>query len=61
MAKKLKMTLPIQDGNWTKNLKAFGEHRKEMWNANNEPCGIWEWFNDAQKKKNKKKSCIHIR
>ena len=40
------MDLPIQDENWTQNLRAYGEHRKEMWNANNEPCGIWEWFVD---------------
>ena len=52
------MDLPIQDENWTQNLRAYGEHRKEMWNANNEPCGIWEWFYDVEK--NKKKGCTNI-
>ena len=47
------MDLPIQDENWTQNLRAYGEHRKEMWNANNEPCGIWEWFYDAEKTRRK--------
>ena len=43
------MDLPIQDENWTQNLRDFGEHRKEMWNDNHEPCGTWEWFYDAEK------------
>ena len=47
------MALPIQDENWIQNLRAYGEHRKEMWNANNEPCGIWEWFYDAEKTRRK--------
>ena len=47
------MSLPIQDENWTQNLKAYGEHRKEMWNANNEPCGIWEWYYDKEKTRKK--------
>ena len=34
------MDLPTQDENWTQNLRAYGEHRKEMFNDNNEPCGI---------------------
>ena len=49
------MDLPIQDENWTQNLRDYGEHRKEMWNANNEPCGIWEWFYDAEKTRRKAK------
>ena len=48
------MDLPTQDENWTKNLRDYGEHRKEMW-ANNEPCGIWEWFYDAEKTRRKAK------
>ena len=46
------MALPIQDKNWTQNLRDYGEHRKEMWNAN-EPCGVWEWFYDAEKTRRK--------
>ena len=26
-----------------------------MWNANNEPCGTWEWFYDAEKTRRKAK------
>ena len=45
--------LPIQDENWNQNLRDFGEHRKEMWNDNHEPCGAWEWFYDAEKTRRK--------
>ena len=47
------MDLPIQNENWIQNLRDYGEHRKEMWNANNEPCGIWDWFYDAEKTRRK--------
>ena len=43
----------MQDENWTQNLRAYGEHRKEMFKANNQPCGIWEWFYDVEKTRRK--------
>ena len=43
------MDLPIQDENWTQNLRDYGEHRKEMWNDDHEPCGTWEWFYGVEK------------
>ena len=42
--------LPTQDENWTQNLRDYGEYRKEMWNDKHEPCGVWEWFYDAEKR-----------
>ena len=50
------MDLPIQDENWTQNLRDYGEHQKEMWNDNHEPCGTWEWFYDAVKKQEERLS-----
>ena len=47
------MSLPTQDENWTQNLRDYGEHRKEMFNANNEPCGIWKWYYDEEKTRKK--------
>ena len=41
--------LPTQDENWIQNLRDYGEYRKEMWNDKHEPCGVWEWFYDAEK------------
>ena len=52
------MDLPIQDENWTQNLRAYGEHRKEMLDANNEPCGIWRWYYDKEKTKKKKAELV---
>ena len=49
------MALPIQNENWIQNLRDYGEYRKEMWDANNEPCGVWEWFYDAEKTRRKAK------
>ena len=46
------MDLPIQDEDWTQNLRAYGEYRKEMWNAN-EPCGICQWYYDEEKTRKK--------
>ena len=47
------MDLPIDNGNWTQNLRAYGEHRKEMWDADNKPCGIWRWYYDSEKTRKK--------
>jgi antitoxin component YwqK of YwqJK toxin-antitoxin module len=47
------MDLPIQDENWTQNLRALGEYRKEMWDGNNEPCGIWQWYYDEEQTRKK--------
>ena len=45
------MELPVQDGNWVQNLKALSDYRKEMYNGDNKPCGVWQWFYDEKRTK----------
>ena len=47
------MDLPIQNENWTQNLRAYGDHRIEVLDANKEPCGIWKWYYDNEKTRKK--------
>ena len=45
--------MPIQNENLTQNLRDYVEYRVEVLNANNESCGILEWFYDAEKTRRK--------
>ena len=48
------MDLPnLTDDNWVENLKAYGEYRKEMWDNEEKPCGVWRWYYDEEKTKMK--------
>ena len=48
-----KMDLPIQDENWSQNLRAYGEHGKKKLDSNNEPCLIGRWYYDKEKTRKK--------
>ena len=54
------MDLPIQDENWTQNLRDYVEYRVEV-NANNERCGIFEWFYDTEKTRKRAELIFNIR
>ena len=45
------MELPVKNDNWVQNLKALSDYRKEMYNADNKPCGLWQWFYDEKRTK----------